>query len=562
MKRHRLSRNRFTVIGIDQGSSSTKSVVLREEGTILGRAVWPIKTEGDRIVSFEHNPDEILSSVRAAVEWGRAISVEVGSSVAGVGLATQRSGVMAWSRDGAPLSPVLSWRDARGSELASQVLSSSEIVAAIEARSGLIPNPFFAASKLSLLQQRYSATEANVTTLDSFLINGLVGCSAPVTDDSMASRTLLFDISEHRWSPALCGFWGVDIKRLPQIRPSVMVPGTFPSMVPGTFGGPKKVPGTMVGKKVPGTMVERESKKVPGTKLGQKVPGTILGVVPLLASLGDKEAAVVGAVGFGCLEGPQRVVIDIGTLITMTIASNSPPSPVRGVGRGVLCSLGSLSGGDGKRRFVYQQELRSSISGDILDWLRARYGDGYSLERMSDIASSAVNHDGVLFARPRTGSFADSSSRGSSIIPFEPIFDGISDEEPMNVSAALEHVVFSVAELIERGRALNIITESCELIVSGGLAMLPNFCQNLSNLSAIPLLIEKDGASGSAVGAAWLAREAAFGWFGDSSVSKGEPRVVDRQRISPMITVSDTALFKRYQRWQSLRDRVLGENGQ
>ena len=530
MKRHRLSRNRFTVIGIDQGSSSTKSVVLREEGTILGRAVWPIKTEGDRIVSFEHNPDEILSSVRAAVEWGRAISVEVGSSVAGVGLATQRSGVMAWSRDGAPLSPVLSWRDARGSELASQVLSSSEIVAAIEARSGLIPNPFFAASKLSLLQQRYSATEANVTTLDSFLINGLVGCSAPVTDDSMASRTLLFDISEHRWSPALCGFWGVDIKRLPQIRPSVMVPGTFPSMVPGT-------------------------------KLGQKVPGTMVGVVPLLASLGDKEAAVVGAVGFGCLEGPQRVVIDIGTLITMTIASNSPPSPVRGVGRGVLCSLGSLSGGDGKRRFVYQQELRSSISGDILDWLRARYGDGYSLERMSDIASSAVNHDGVLFARPRTGSFADSSSRGSSIIPFEPIFDGISDEEPMNVSAALEHVVFSVAELIDRGRALNIITESCELIVSGGLAMLPNFCQNLSNLSAVPLLIEKDGASGSAVGAAWLAREAAFGWFSDSSISKGEPRVVERLRINPMITVSDTALFRRYQRWQSLRDRVLGENG-
>ncbi len=92
--------------------------------------------------------------------------------------------------------------------------------------------------------------------------------------------------------------------------------------------------------------------------------------------------------------------------------------------------------------------------------------------------------------------------------------------------------------------------------------MLPNFCQNLSNLSAVPLLIEKDGTSGSAVGAAWLAREAAFGWFGDSSVSKGEPRVVDRQRISSMITVSDTALFKRYQRWQSLRGRVLGENGQ
>jgi len=535
MKRHRLSRNRFTVIGIDQGSSSTKSVVLREDGTTLGKAVWPIKTEGDRIGTFEHNPEEILSSVRAAVEWGCAISGEVGSSVAGVGLATQRSGVIAWSRDGAPLSPILSWRDARGSELASQVLSSSEIVATIEARAGLIPNPFFAASKLSLLQQLYSAEGENVTTLDSFLINGLIGYSSPVTDDSMAARTLLYDISEHRWSPSLCGFWGVDIKRLPQICPSAMVPGTFGRA-----------------KKVPGTMVEGGS---------EKVPGTISGVVPLLASLGDKEAAVLGAVGFGCLDRPQRVVIDIGTLITMTIASNSPPSPVRGVGRGVLCSLGSLSGGDGEWRFIYQQELRSSISGDVLDWLRARYGDGYSLERMGDIASSVVNHDGVLFARPRTGSFADSSFRGSSIVLFEPIFDGISDEEPMIVSAALEHIVFSVSELIERGRALNIIAESCELIVSGGLAMLPNFCQNLSNLSAVPLLIEKDGASGSAVGAAWLAREAAFGWFSDSSISKGEPRVVERLRINPMITVSDTALFRRYQRWQSLRDRVLGENG-
>jgi glycerol kinase len=264
MKRCRSSRTHFAVIGIDQGSSSTKGVVLLEDGTILGKATWPIKTEGDRIVTFEHSPEEILSSVRAAVAWGRAVSGAVGLSVAGIGLATQRSGVLAWKKDGSPLSPILSWRDARGNELASRVISSSEIVAAIEARAGLVPNPFFAASKISLLQQRYSAAEANVTTLDSFLINGLVEGSLPFTDDSMASRTLLYDIAEHRWSPSLCNLWGVDLHRLPQIRPSVMVPGTF-SHPP-------------------------------------KVPGTISGGRAVLAALGDKEAAVVGALGFGEVE--------------------------------------------------------------------------------------------------------------------------------------------------------------------------------------------------------------------------------------------------------------------
>ena len=521
MKRCRSSRTHFAVIGLDQGSSSTKGVVLREDGTTLGKAVWPIKTEGNRIVTFEHSPKEILSSVRAAVAWGRAISGAVGLPVAGVGIATQRSGVLAWRRDGTPLSQILSWRDARGNELASRVISSLEIVAAIEARAGLVPNPFFAASKISLLQQQYSAAEANVTTLDSFLINGLAEGGVPFTDDSMASRTLLYDIAEHRWSSSLCNLWGVDLHRLPQIRASVMVPGTF-SHPP-------------------------------------KVPGTILGG-PLLASLGDKEAAVVGALGFGGVESPQRVVLDLGTLITMTIASTSLPSLVRGVGRGVLCSLGCLPDEGGERRFVYQQELRSSISGDMLDWLRTRWGDGYTLQRMGEIASSIINLEGVLFARPRTGSFVESSFRDDLAVPFEPVFEGLSEEEPMIVSAALEHLVFSVAEMIERGRALRIIAESCELIGSGGLALLPNFCQNLSKLATVPLLIEKDGASGSAVGAAWLAREAAFDWFGDSSVGEIEPRVVERHRIDPGITEADAPLFSRYQRWQSLRDRMLGAN--
>jgi sugar (pentulose or hexulose) kinase len=128
----------------------------------------------------------------------------------------------------------------------------------------------------------------------------------------------------------------------------------------------------------------------------------------------------------------------------------------------------------------------------------------------------------------------------------------------MIVCAALEHLVFSVAEIIERGRALGIIAESCELIVSGGLALLPHFCHSLSKLATVPLLIEKDGVSGSAIGAAWLAREAAFAWFGDSLVGESEPRVVERHRINPGITEADAPLFSRYQRWQLLRDRVLG----
>lgn len=541
-----LSPKRWAVIGLDQGSSATKAVVVRGDGVVLGDAVWPIRTKGDKVDTFEHDPAEILNSVRAAVTWGTARGQEGGAAVVGMGLATQRSGVVAWRNDGSPLSTVLSWRDGRGSAAASELLSSTEYIAEIEARTGLTPNHFFAAPKVRLLQELFPEASSQVTTLDSFLIAGLTGDNTPVTDDSMASRTLLYDLGEHRWSPLLCQLWGVDQQRLPRIRPSILVPGTF------LRGGEVVAPSEIKGLK----------RCLAPFRAGRC--NDVMGVrVPLLAVLGDKEASVLGALGLEETGGPRRFVIDLGTLITMTGVASEIPSPVEGVGRGVLCSVGGLGedwgNGGGDRRFWYQQELRSSASGDTLDWLRQRLGADHSLERLGEMSAGAPAHEGVLFGRARTGSVVGCRPLGG-VVPFEPVGEGLSDDELVVISAALENILFSVADLIEWGISRGLVSTPAEILVSGGLTRIPGFCQKLATLVPLPLLMDTEVASGSAIGAAWLARGAALGVVSSEKGFSFEPRRVARKQLEPADSATGASVRSRFERWKRLRDRVNGKN--
>ena len=104
------------LIGLDQGSSATKAVVLSTAGQLIFQTrkdLPPPFREGLRI---EQDPKNILTSVREALEESlRAIQ---GISILGVGLSCQRSSCLVWNGStGEPLSPVISWRDTRGIDL-------------------------------------------------------------------------------------------------------------------------------------------------------------------------------------------------------------------------------------------------------------------------------------------------------------------------------------------------------------------------------------------------------------------------------------------------------------
>src|SRR3989337_4153070 len=105
-------------IGMDQGSSSTKALVISAEGQVVfqtRKSLQPPFREGFRI---EQDPLEILRSVHEALNESALSVSSSGFAVLGVGLACQRSSCLIWNEStGEPLSPIISWRDTRGIDL-------------------------------------------------------------------------------------------------------------------------------------------------------------------------------------------------------------------------------------------------------------------------------------------------------------------------------------------------------------------------------------------------------------------------------------------------------------
>jgi glycerol kinase len=197
------------ILAIDQGTSSTKALVVGSDGSVLATAevpVWPVSV-GDGGV--EQDPAELYDSV---VEAGRRVLAEAGVAVAAIGFANQGETVLAWDRDtGEPLMSALSWQDRRSAAICTRLAGDSERLTAL---TGLPLDPYFVGPKLLWLRENVT-TSGVVTTTDTWLLHRLTG--AYVTDVSTASRTALMGLDDRQWSAEACALFGVDPADLPEI---------------------------------------------------------------------------------------------------------------------------------------------------------------------------------------------------------------------------------------------------------------------------------------------------------------------------------------------------------
>ncbi len=207
-----------TVLAIDQGTSSTKAVVVGPDGDVLGVGevqVTPSYLPGGGV---EQDPEQLWQSVLVS---GRAAAAQAGAGIDVVALANQGETVLAWDRaTGRPLSPMLVWQDRRAESITAELADHREWVAA---RTGLVLDPYFSAPKLAWLR-RHHTRDGVVTTTDSWLLHRLTG--AFVTDATTASRSLLLDLDQREWDPELLELFGLGGESLPAILPCDSVAGT------------------------------------------------------------------------------------------------------------------------------------------------------------------------------------------------------------------------------------------------------------------------------------------------------------------------------------------------
>jgi glycerol kinase len=199
----------MNVLAIDQGTSSTKALVVADGGEVLGTGSAPVAPRAAGAGAIEQDPHELLRSI---LDAGRAAVAASGATVDAVGLANQGETVLRWDREtGESLGPAISWQDRRAVSVTREL---AEHASRLTELTGLPLDPYFAAPKMTWLR-REAGEEGVVTTVDAWLNWHLAG--AFVTDAATASRTMLLDLGRTTWSPEACELFGLDPHDQPEI---------------------------------------------------------------------------------------------------------------------------------------------------------------------------------------------------------------------------------------------------------------------------------------------------------------------------------------------------------
>lgn len=202
------------VLAVDQGTSSTKCLLVDASGAVVATGNAPVPIRYPRPGWVEQDAAEILDSVRTAA--AQCLSGVPKKAITAVGFSTQRESAVVWDRrTGLPAGPVLGWQDQRAQPICDGLRDKGQ-ADRVRAISGLPLDPMFSAAKLRWLLDR--TPDAAVGTIDAWLVHALTGSHH--IEVGNASRTQLLDVRTGTWSPDLLGLFGVPDSALPEITPS------------------------------------------------------------------------------------------------------------------------------------------------------------------------------------------------------------------------------------------------------------------------------------------------------------------------------------------------------
>jgi glycerol kinase len=434
------------VLAIDQGSASSRCLVLDRALHPLALASRPVASSFPRPGWVEHDPAELVASVLGAVADAIGQAGADWADVAGIGLAAQTETFVVWERaSGRPVYPAISWRDGRSAARCAELRRSGH-EPRIRARTGLPLQPAFSAAKLAWLlgevpggHRRAAAGDLLFGDVNCWLTWNLSGGVTHVTEPSMAARTMLFNLADGAFDPALLDLFGV---------PAAMLPS-----VAGTAG-----------------------------RLAVTDPGVCGGRAAIGASIGDQQAALFGQRCWS--EGMAKLTLGTGAFLWC----HAGPAPPARVPEGVVSSCAWQLDGIPGAGAAYALEGFVPNAGGVTSWLR-RLG-------MLGGDDWPVIRDGAIGAAARRG-----AGRGPWCVPAlfglgtprwgaEPRADILgltAASTPADVAeAALVGVAFQVADAIE-AVGLGIGETVRNVRVDGGMSGNDSLLQAIADLSGTVL---------------------------------------------------------------------------
>jgi glycerol kinase len=489
------------ILALDQGTTSSRAILFNEAGSIAAVAQHEFDQYYPQAGWVEHDPTEILTSqLSCAVEvLGKAGARP--RDVAAIGITNQRETVVVWERkSGRPIFPAIVWQDRRTAALCSALVESG-IGDEVSARTGLVLDPYFSATKVAWIldnvpgaRRRAENGDLAMGTVDSWLIWNLTDGQRHVTDVTNASRTLLFNIVKGEWDPELLRIFEIPAAMLPEVVWSSQLIGEVT------------------------------------TTLG-------LGGVAIAGIAGDQQAALFGQLCWSA--GQAKNTYGTGCFLLQNIGTRFARSRQR-----LITTLAASS----QQRLEYAFEGSIFIGGAVVQWLRDNLKLIGSSDQVESLAASVPDAGGVVFVPAFVGLGAPH---------WDPHATGIliglrRDTLPGHIArAALESIAFQVADVLEAVES-ETGTPLDTLRVDGGAAVNNLLMQFQADILGVPV-VRPLVTETTALGAAYLAGLATGFWANPGEVSTG--RLGD-QRFDPQMNPLDRA--QRRDRWRLAVERCKG----
>ena len=226
------------ILAVDQGTTGSTCLIVDQHGKIVGRGYSEFKQHYPQPGWVEHDASEIWDTTLRVMR--EAMKAAHGYDVRGIGITNQRETVVLWDRaNGKPVHNAIVWQDRRTSDRCRELKEGGR-EAVIRAKTGLVVDPYFSATKIEWLLQshpqlrnRAESGELAAGTIDSWLLWNLTGGKVHATDPTNASRTLLYNIDALGWDNELLRTFSVPRALLPEVKPSS---GIFGESDPALLG--------------------------------------------------------------------------------------------------------------------------------------------------------------------------------------------------------------------------------------------------------------------------------------------------------------------------------------
>ncbi len=489
------------VLGIDQGGSGSRAVLLDTDGQVRGYGYRPLARLYPRPGWVEQRPAAVARSVREAIAEAIARAGCAPAAIAACGITSQRDTVFAWEcRAGRPIGNAITWQDLRTIPL---VAETDQWAHAGErrARLGQFPGPYCSAMHMAWRMRHDPAFRRaaehgylRVSLSAGWIVQALGQPAEHALDYSLLQAMTVFDPRRRALWDEWLDYLNLPRAALPVPRPTLHRFGTL--------------------------------------RIGDAD-------VPVTAMISDQQAALFG---YDC-RAPGEAVATHGTASFVNVVAG-PVAPPQGICKTYLAwEIANTP--------TYALEADMTVTGAAVRWLSQMRLIRHAAD-LDALARETPHSDGVVFVPAFTGlgvPSEDRSARGA-------ILGMTLATGPGHIARAFfEAIGCQLREILdtmehEGGVAIN------ELRVGGGLARSDTACQIQADVAGVRIVRAADTET-SVRAAALLAGLGAGVW----STLEDLPRLLDQGARSFEPRLDTAARTELLARWQRAVERARGWGG-